>query len=68
MTSQKVDGILIDAYTAGSTGSLFKHAQLRAVNILYYARSYGIVMSGDLAGVADKARDYVAANQQQVLD
>jgi len=49
--SRQVEGILIDTYTAGSSKSLFKKAQLRAVNVLYYPRSYGIVMSGDMAGV-----------------
>jgi len=66
--SRQVEGILIDTYTAGSSKSLFKKAQLRAVNVLYYPRSYGIVMSGDMAGVAGEARDYIAANQQQLFD
>ena len=68
LLSRDVDGILIDAYTAGSERTLFDHPQIRASQILKYPRSYGIVMSGQLANVANEARDYISANQQMILD
>ena len=67
LLSREVEGVLIDAYTAGSSGSLFVKPGIRAVEVLRYPRSYGLVLSGRMANLADEARVYLASNQNKIL-
>ena len=67
LLSREVEGVLIDAYTAGSSGSLFVKPGIRAVEVLRYPRSYGLVLSGRMANLADEARVYLASNQNEIL-
>ncbi|XP_066913417.1 uncharacterized protein [Clytia hemisphaerica] len=67
LLAREVEGILVDAYTAGSRSQLFERPELRAVNVYKYLRSYGFVMSGNLVNLAVESRDWVSANQQEIL-
>ena len=62
-----MEGVLVDAYTAGSSGSLFVQPGTRAVDVLHYPRSYGFVLSGRMANLAEEARVYLASNQNEIL-
>lgn len=63
-----IQGVLLDAYTAGSNRNAFHHPQLRALSMIKYPRTYGVVLSGALAHVSNEARDYVQTNQQRILE
>lgn len=67
LLSREVDGVLIDAYTAGSSGTLFVQPGIRAVKVLRYPRSYGLVLSGRMVNLAEEARVYLASHQNEIL-
>lgn len=68
LLSREVEGVLIDAYTAGSSGSLFVQPGIRAVEVLPYPRSYGLVLSGRMANLVEEARVYLASNQNDIIE
>ncbi|XP_066923996.1 uncharacterized protein [Clytia hemisphaerica] len=68
LLSHQVEGILVDAYSAGHNNSIFHHPLFRVSDVLYYPRSYGFVFAGQMSNMATEARDYIAANQQDILN
>ena len=67
LLADEIEGILLDAYTAGDKEELFRHDQLRAYDLLKYPRSYGFVLSGDLAYVSGEFKSYIAVHTQEIL-
>lgn len=57
----------MDAYTAGAAKDVFDHPQLRAQELLKYPRTYGFVLSGDLADVSEEFKDYISVNEEYIL-
>ncbi|XP_057309719.1 uncharacterized protein LOC130647766 isoform X2 [Hydractinia symbiolongicarpus] len=64
----EIDGILVDAYTAGSNREDFQRPNLRPTKMLKYPRTYGFVVSGDLKNVANAMRDFIRINEKRILD
>ncbi|XP_057300635.1 uncharacterized protein LOC130634855 isoform X2 [Hydractinia symbiolongicarpus] len=67
LNSGHVSGILLDVYTAASNKDILNNEEYRAVNLLKFPRTYGVVFSGTLANVERLAVDYVAAHQTEIL-
>ena len=63
----KIEGILLDAYTAGDKEAVLNHDQLRAYDLVKYPRSYGFVLSGDLAYVSTEFKSYITVNTKDIL-
>lgn len=68
MIDGEIDGILVDAYTAGSNREDFQRPNLRPTKMLKYPRTYGFVVSGDLKNVANAMRDFIRINEKRILD
>ena len=63
----EIEGILLDAYTAGDKEHVFDHDQLRAYDLLKSSRSYGFVLSGDLAYVSTEFNSYISVHTNEIL-
>ncbi|XP_066928820.1 uncharacterized protein [Clytia hemisphaerica] len=67
LLAEKIEGVLLDAYTAGANAHLFADERLRAATKLEYPRSYGFVLSGGLKSMAAEFRSYIRSDQERVL-
>uniref|UniRef100_A0A7M5X8J7 Uncharacterized protein n=2 Tax=Clytia hemisphaerica TaxID=252671 RepID=A0A7M5X8J7_9CNID len=63
----KIEGVLLDAYTAGANAHLFTDERLRAATKLEYPRSYGFVLSGGLKSVATEFKSYIRTEEDWIL-
>ena len=68
LLDEEIEGVLLDAYTAGDQSSLFADERLRAAAKLEYPRSYGFVLSGDLKNVAGELKDFLYVNKESIIE
>ncbi|XP_057300554.1 uncharacterized protein LOC130633709 isoform X2 [Hydractinia symbiolongicarpus] len=68
LKSEKVEGILVDAYTAGYYKDELNDPAFIAASLIEYPRTFGVVLSGSLANVKKNVADYVNSNQGRILD
>lgn len=68
LKSEKVEGILVDAYTAGHYKDELDDPAFIAASLIEYPRTFGVVLSGSLANVEKNVADYVESNQARILD
>lgn len=67
LKQRKVDGVLIDAYTAGSRKDLFGDKELRITKIISHSASYGVVLSGDAKRLQTCYRSYLKEERVRVF-
>ncbi|XP_057300471.1 uncharacterized protein LOC130632586 isoform X2 [Hydractinia symbiolongicarpus] len=68
LESREVEGVLIDAYTAGTSKEDFQRPQIRASDMIKTVKTYGFVLSGGLTNVDDEARDFIKTNEHRILE
>ena len=64
----KVLGLLVDAFAAGTHPDLFNRSNMNPKTIYNYPTSYGLVLSGPMKNAADFFKGYIADNQLYILD
>ncbi|XP_066925678.1 uncharacterized protein [Clytia hemisphaerica] len=67
LLNNDVEGVLLDAYTAGANADLFADERLRAATLLEYPRSYGFVLSGGLRSVAAEFKSFMKSDEDRIL-
>ena len=68
LQSQQVEGLLVDAFTAGAEKHLFTKKDMIIMGIYYYSTSYGLVLSGAAANSADLFKSAIFSVKPKILD
>ena len=58
---------LVDVGSVAARPDLFVHPDIDPVAVIRYPFSYGFVLSGDMANVANTVRDFVQVEQRTIL-
>ncbi|XP_066925616.1 uncharacterized protein [Clytia hemisphaerica] len=68
LSEGEIEVVILDAFTAGTHKLEFQHSLLRVAKVLDVPRTYGFVLSGDLANSHDKFRSYVKDNENLIFE
>ena len=68
LIDDEIEVVILDAFTAGTHKHEFEHSLLRVAKILDVPRTYGFVLSGDLANSHDEFQSYVKDNENLIFE
>lgn len=68
LSSNKVGGVLVDAYMAGAKQHLFEKSFLRIYRIYDYSAVYGVVTGGDSRKLGKCFHNYIQKNLARIYE
>lgn len=66
LMANKVKGILIDAYEAGSKTKTLSNPLLNTQKVFDYSSTYGVVLAGESVRLHQCSKEYIKANKMKI--